>query len=599
MKFLLTLLFASAVLPLMSQQPAISGRVKNFSAPAQDNEGKRSLIKGSEARSLGNDLYEITSVVVTNYDALDRVEMSIESPKCTYSAQTKVANSASALSVKGGEDKFSIKGEGWMWEPNKTLLTISNKVEATIRKTAILTNQPVNPAPQTISTNRSAHTNTTVKVTSDFFTHHGDLVTFTGNVLVEDGPDTVRCQQLIVHMQEGGGGAEEIEALRDVVLTQQETQATSGRALYAVKENLIRLTESPQWRSGNREGSSGLLLINRTNNTFHAEERVYMKLPNTNSGAKPKSVANASKSSPPKSPATQTNQFIEIYSDQFDYLDPGKEASAGTAFYRGNVRVLQPNGEIRCKFLTVLFSPKDNHLLQAVADDGVEIASEANHATGAKAIYEFVNEKITISGKPQWDLDERKGSSDYMIYYPRTQELLALQNVHLTIPGSSMGDIKSFGPRTNAPPPSTSSTNAPMEVFSDLLSRQGNVSVFRDRVRVVDSQGELTCAMLTVLSGASNQVQQIVADKNVTIKQQEMVATGDKAIYAMTNATVQLFGHPKITTPERTVIADSFVINRQTGTFSIRGKYRIEMKIEKKKSPPEPTLSQAEVKAKF
>src|ERR1043166_8993903 len=105
-----------AGLSIFSQQSAVSGRVKNFSAPTQDNEGKRSVIRGSEARSVGGDMYELTSVVVTNYDAGDRVEMSIESPKCLYSANTKTATSTSELSVKAGDEKFSIKGVGWMWQ---------------------------------------------------------------------------------------------------------------------------------------------------------------------------------------------------------------------------------------------------------------------------------------------------------------------------------------------------------------------------------------------------------------------------------------------------------------------------------------------------
>jgi lipopolysaccharide export system protein LptA len=245
---------------------------------------------------------------------------------------------------------------------------------------------------------------------------------------------------------------------------------------------------------------------------------------------------------------------------------------------------MQMSGEIKCKFLTVLFSPKDNRLLQAIADDGVDLLNEGSHATGARAIYEFVNEKITLSGAPQWNVQDRKGSSDYVVFYPRSEELLALGNVHLIIPRSSVGELQTFGPQTNqaARAKDRPQTNAPpLEVFSDILSRQGGLSIFRDHVRVLDDRSQITCAMLTVISGSSNQVERIVADRDVLIRQEDMIATGDRAVYSMTNGIVELIGHPRVTTPERTVTADTLFLNRQNGTFHLRGKYRIEMKAKK------------------
>src|SRR5205085_10784862 len=122
---------------------------------------------------------------------------------------------------------------------------------------------------------------------------------------------------------------------------------------------------------------------------------------------------------------------------------------------------------------------KENRLLEAIADDDVEVNSNGNRAFGNRAIYELTRDKITLSGNPHWSLDERKGSSDYMIFYPRTEELLALQRVHVILPSSATGDLRTFGATTNRPVSKASSTNAPMEVFSDIFSRQEKISVFR------------------------------------------------------------------------------------------------------------------------
>ena len=93
--------------------------------------------------------------------------------------------------------------------------------------------------------------------------------------------------------------------------------------------------------------------------------------------------------------------------------------------------------------------------------------------------------------------------------------------------------------------------------------------------------GELRCQLVTVVTGASNQVQRIVAEGNVQIEQPDLLATGDVAAYELASGIVTLTGgSPQITTPERSVSAEMFLINREDNTFAARGNYRITMKRE-------------------
>ena len=54
-----------------------------------------------------------------------------------------------------------------------------------------------------------------------------------------------------------------------------------------------------------------------------------------------------------------------------------------------------------------------------------------------------------------------------------------------------------------------------MRVTSKTFSYGGNVALFNDSVTVRDPRGAMTCDLLTVVTGASNQVQRIIAQRNV------------------------------------------------------------------------------------
>jgi lipopolysaccharide export system protein LptA len=570
-------LFVIGAWSSFAQQQRVKIRARDFEAPTQTSEGKRSVVKGADARHIGNEIYEIVSARVTLFNPDDTVDMEIESPLCHVnlnrgSPESQVTTSSTNLLVKTGDGKFSIQGVGWRWDPERSTLNISNQVVALIRKSAITATSTNISA---TSTNKSTGTNTHIRVTSNTFEHKGNIAVFAGAVLVQDGPDTLNCEILRVHFEEAGG-VHLIEAEERVHLVQKDTEAIGGKAIYNVKENTIRLLDKPAWRMGAREGRSEILLVHRTNNTFHAEGNVYMKLPYTNSVSASASPGSARK-------ATGTNSFVEIYSDYFDYFGGEKDAKIATAYYRGNVRVLQTDGEIICRFLTVLFSPKENRLMTVIAEDDVQIRSGRNIAFGQKAVYELIQEKITLTGNPHWVIDDKEGSSDVMIFFPQSDELLALQNVRMKLPSAGEGQSPLFSPGQRRKEPVARGTNSFMTVTSDLFSRKDNVSVFRDNVHVQDQQGSLRAEILTVLTSGTNQVQRIVAKHNVILEQKDMIATGQQAVYSLDTGLVELTGNPRIKQPGRNVTADIFIINRPENTFTMRGqKWKIEMVAKKK-----------------
>ncbi len=556
-------------------QPAISGKISGgFQAPAaRDNEGRRHVLKGSDAKPLPNKIFEITAPRVTSFRADNTLDMVIEAPICRYDSVSNVASSDSDLSFKTTDGRFSIQGVGWLWDPSQSHLTISNKVVALVLKSALNNPSPGQHPGKT-------QTNQPVRIISDSFIYDGNLATFIGNVRVNDGDDTLNCGKLMVDF-ENPQGVQKIEAIENVSLHQGETEVRSGHAIYDTKDNIIQILEKPVWKSGLREGSSDTLLLNRSNNTFFAAGNVYMKLPFTNVVSTNMLAAGTN--------APSTNRFLEISADKFRFRNASTNGQPSHAVYENNVRARYEETQLRCVQLDVDFST-NNQVSRVFAQKNVEILSNENKAFGDSATYDISSDKINIIGNPHWELGNSRGSSQTLLLYPKTKEVFAFQNVEMLMPAQAAGNLGLLGARTN----SLSRTNSPsttnktvVKISSDNFSHQDNISVFHDNVVVTEERGKLECEMITVLSGASNQVQRIVASKNVVISQQDMVARGDEANYDVPQGLLYLTGNPTITSGDRTAEAAAFIINRNQNTFSVApGKYRIRMQAKRKETAP-------------
>lgn len=553
-------------------QPGLSGKVSGgFQAPTStDSQGRRNVLKGQEARPVGDNVMEITQPRVTSFNADDTPDMYIESPRCRYDMRGNSASSDSTLSVRTADGRFSIQGSGWLWQPSGSQLTISNHVSAMVEKSAVsgaMGNKSASPA-----------TNQPVRITSTFFQQEGEAVSFIENVTVLDGDDRLTCDRLNLQIVKPGG-VEKIDALQNVRLKQNETEVTSGRMIYQVKEDLIQISDHPRWILSGREGTADLLALNRSNNTVFAEGNVFMKLPLTN-------IVTATGTNNASPQGSATARFIEITSAKFAYAGAATNRPTQdkpTAVYTGSVRVVHPEATITSDELKVLFDTQ-NRVSRLQAEGHVTIENGENKAFGERADYDVTGEKVTLTGQPHWALGARTGSSEQLVLLTKSSEVLALGGVKMILPGQSAGGMFAMESSATTRPPTGSD---PLTISAQTFSHAENVSVFEGAVQTVDTRGTMDCRLLTIFGGESNRVQRIVAELGVTIRQPEMAAFGERADYDTRTELVRLTGHPEMITPGRTLRADAFVIDRRKNTFSVSpGNYRIEFKTEKKRKGP-------------
>lgn len=550
---LLPVMLLAALAHELVAQPKISGKISGgFQAPTStDDRGRRHVLKGDTAEPRGDNLYELTEPRVISYNEDDSAEMFIEAPRCFYHLRENSAYSDSSLSVRTADGRFSIQGVGWNWSPEAAVLVISNEVVAMVQKAALATNL----------SGKIGATNMPVIITSQRFLQAGEKASFEGNVVVHDGPDRLRCARLeIVFVKPEG--LQTIEAIGNVELVQQNATVQSGRAVYDLKKGEVRITEEPQWSSEQREGSAKLLVLNRLANTLMAEGEVFMKFPLTN-------VTSTAKG------AAATNTFLEVNSDYFRFEEATSNRLA-SALYRGAVKVVHPEATITSREITVGFN-ETNRIQSIVAVDEVAVRSGENQAFGQRAEYDLRSEKISLKGNPHWKLEDSTGKSELLVFYPRTKEVHAIQNVEMIVPGRSVGTLFSVNVKTNQ----AVGTNEPMTIHSDTFSRGTNVAVFHGDVEVSDARGKMSSELVTIVSAGTNQVQRVIAEGGVRMEQPRLLATGRRAEYNVDSGLVHLTGEPLLVSEGRTLRAESFVIDRNKNTFSVsRGKFRIEMPVD-------------------
>lgn len=540
----------------------LGARIEDFQSPFVDARGRRSVIKGDDARHAGDNVYEITKPNVVSYGEDGKPTLHITAPRCLLDRRTNQAESESELSVRTEDGRFAIQGLGWRWDPSLSRLVISNQVSALILKSALGEAEQAALKP-------AGGEDGKVRVTSREFYYLGDLAIFKGEVRVLDGEATVECEDLQVALLEKTG-VKLIHARGNVALRQKDGLARAQQATYDLATSTLTLTNQVSWDFAQRAGSSGLLVLERGNGSMRAEGDVHMRLPYR----EPSGATNA-----PVHDSKPT--FFDIYSDRFRFRKAETNTPPSQAFFEGNVRGEQETKRITCGELEVIFGGPEEKPSRILARREVKLAVEKNQVWAEQAEFFVEEDRVALSGNPRFDLDGKVGTSDSILLFPRGQEALALGRVNIVVPHAA--GLPLAGGRTNGIPElDAQGARGDLRVTSDLFSHKSPVSVFTDNVRVADDKGLIECRNLALYAGDNQALKRILATGGVVITQRDLKAMGERADYSVEQGLIQLTGEPMIQTPGRELTADAFVIDRAKGTFRIVGDYKVSLEMKSK-----------------
>lgn len=110
--------------------------------------------------------------------------------------------------------------------------------------------------------------------------------------------------------------------------------------------------------------------------------------------------------------------------------------------------------------------------------------------------------------------------------------------------------------------------------------QERRTAIFEDQVVVTDPRVKITAEKMTVFFSGDNKVLAIEAEGSVVIRQDEKIATGEKARYDVDEGKFVLTGRPKIQNGRDLLSADVITFWRNTNRIQCEPHARLEIRTE-------------------
>jgi lipopolysaccharide export system protein LptA len=391
----------------------------------------RSLIEGARWRSQGAQTV-VYDAKVQKFLPNGAVELIIEAPECFYDKNLKAINSSGPVQFRTADGRFFLSGVGFLWLQTNSTLYISNQVKTVVLPEFIEAGTAVAP------TNLPAEAAKGVTVFSDRFEYARDsgIGIYSGNVHAVGTNVNLKARSDVMEVlvPVGEHQLQTITMKEKVALDYENVEATGEKAVYTAATGLAKITGSPAWHDANqRQGRGDELVIDRTNRTFRANGQGWVKMPTQSMGANG-FLSSATSSAP------GTNQFVEIFSDNYEFRT---NSIGNSAQFGDHVRMVdtsngQTNGTLTsATMLVTLLST--NALQSMVAEKNVVIERGDNQFMGQKAVYSATNSILELTGDPTWRAGDRDGKGETILVDLKRSKMDVLTNAYMRVPASQLG----------------------------------------------------------------------------------------------------------------------------------------------------------------
>jgi lipopolysaccharide export system protein LptA len=569
-------------------QPVVGGQGIKFTEyydPPHETQLK-SLLECSQAQRQPDGRYLVTNAKYRTFRVTGEGEMTVEAPQCVYDPGQRSISSSGPLHVQTADGKFSIEGEGFLWQQTNSTLLVSNQVHTIIHP------EQLGPRTATATTNVAAEQTPptaeqapTIDIFSDQFEYaqNSGLGIYRGNVRVAGTNLTSTAGKMTMLLSAAERRLQTLEAEENVIIDYEKIHATAGLAFYSAGTGLIQLTNQPTWRLEQRDGSGDELVFDQTNRIFRANGHARLSMPAQNMGVSgflsgPGSISSNS--------VPTTNHFVEVLCDNY-------ELQTNLAVFRQDVRVSdrvaeQLRGEMSCGLLTLSFTGT-NELQKMLAERRVVIAQQDKQFTAEKAEYTGTNGVLDLTGNPAWRAGLREGKGDLLRVHLAREEMLVSGNAVMKLPAAELGQSAVTALGKPKPGESKATTNEFAVVSSQQYFLTPESALFRGGVRIEHPQMKWTCAEITMLSlpelGKDGRI--IIAEPAVVFdvtddQGRNFHGTGDKAVFThrvtatLTNRLMELTGNPAMLEATNMVGRNKVItLDLTSHKVAARGKYKL------------------------
>jgi len=591
----------------------------------------KSQITGSEAVPQTNGLVLVRIARIEDYLPDGRTNLIARAPQCTVDYKSRIAFSPGPLEVETGNGQLIITGKGFLYYQTNFNLVISNQVETTIHRELIRSTNAlpsVSPLPETKS---AGGTNTLIKIFAEhfFLESASNLATYTGHVRIDDPQTQLTCETLIIH-RSTNGTVESIVADQNVFMTNKVdgSRATGERATYSLdpgKEVVVLTGQQAQWQDAERQGKAGSFTFDRRANTVLAQQSPSMRLLRSAIGqpdwltGRPAALTNT---------IALTNQFVDITAEEMIIRLPSTNQPARHLAGRTNVVIISQADKSRATSDQAVYDEGTG----TVELTGHAVwQSDQRLVKGEKLVFDSTNKVFTARQNaylkmPLSALGPSTGTrsaqsnlppvletvevfSDHFIYEPaavtfyeqvrvnyfrdevlngwmtsgalrvgfssnRVENLVANTSVALEQPAIGTNDEWRVDKKLNCESLTvhfyTNGLVQSMLAETNVLAQQHESR----RGRPLPIHTQLSAGSLSLsFSATTNQVREIIAEKNVAFMQDAKTAHGQKAVYTASNNVARLTGHPTADTAGgRITEAEVLIWDRTRNTLKGQGR---------------------------
>jgi lipopolysaccharide transport protein LptA len=540
------------------------------------------------------------------------------SPACFLDDKQRVVFSTNLLTVVAGTNQMKVEGVGYFGHLTNLFLIFSNDVKTVIRQ-ELAASSRTNLGLLGSAAKPTARTNSEIHITAQrlHLDYERNVAVYFQDVHVENATTDLRAEKLTIK-RNPAGDLENILAETNVVIRQklEPGWASGDRALYYMRdgEEALMLTGNPaKWNQEERYGQAGWITYYMNDRILRAEDKAGVRFPLTG-------VTQTDWLPGPRrtnAPTAEAPQFLEVYAEAItSWLAtsnrPGHRvvaqtnvvimgfpdqmlATAANAQYMEQLGTLELTGDAywqqgqRIVRGERLFYDRTNQIFSSDGNSYLQVlVSEFGRQQGATNRTQFIQ---TDSAR----FDYRNG---YLTFYENIVSTLIETNL---VRGRLRADDYVRLKLSNQVERITARRNVKAEEFSvptrsgrmnsnvlncEFLTVELNTNGWLDRVRAEtnvfaqqfrrstnkSSHASLAAeAVRADFFAHTNDIRELLAERNVVIKSDDSAAKGQRATYTASNHLVELTGEPTLETPRiKFDQADAILYDRATGKFSAR-----------------------------
>ena len=589
--------------------------------------------------SLAKDIYSITNILIqTERNGVP--DMIITAHQCIYNTTKGTFSSEGELSVRTGDERLALQGRGFLFLQRESHLIVSNDVQTVIRWRSISgrggnpTDVAAVPGPK--GSGPAAPESEIVRISSQQLDYRPELALFEHKVHAAETNGLLRCEKLIAHFV--SNRVERIEVEQNILIEQGATRATGDQGTFTAEQDkgVARLIGHATWRDEQHSVSADTLVMDRVRNIVRCEGQARMKLPRQ-SLSQPGALFVES-ATPTNRPIT-TNQLVELSSDLLLLQLPpahgpvrrierveaernvtvsspadGSRATGQKLTYEEANGLMELSGnsvlqgqDYLVKGDTLVFD-RTNHVFSAHRNAYVRVPMAALGTSSLVARDEKLQKSTGVAATNQFvevfadEFERRTNRMDFRRNVRAHQLEAGLKRAEVDCPALQIN----FGQRIESilasggviarqfPSPQPNGTRASKELSCATLKATMNTEGRLDTLLAEQNvRGEqtvtrtnkvkptltriLTDRLTAQFAPQTNQVQTIVAERNVRIEDENRTALGDKAVFNGENHVLELTGNPTAISPEGKITeADVLLWDSVKRQLRVKGKFRSE-----------------------